>query len=151
VRFEINTVGLRKITIDWGKTRRARDQAAEIDPDDNIRRCLRRTGGGVGECPVGTVSCAISETDSECRATPYGANPCSAPSKETFNFEAQKESRQQLGGFASFLTARVSGDLLPSSPPAEKATEYRLQCDQVRNIEMTDCNSFRLGLLQHFI
>jgi hypothetical protein len=37
VRFEINTVGLRKITIDWGKTRRVRDQAAEIDPDDNIR------------------------------------------------------------------------------------------------------------------
>jgi hypothetical protein len=48
--------------------------------------------------------------------------PSTAPSQETFNFVAQKESRQQLGGFASFLTARVSGNLLPPSPPAEKAT-----------------------------
>jgi hypothetical protein len=54
-------------------------------------------------------------------ATSYGAIP--APSKETFNFEAQKESRQQLGGFASFLTARVSDDLPPSSPPAEQSTD----------------------------
>jgi hypothetical protein len=50
--------------------------------------------------------------------------PAPAPSKGTFNFvlQAQKESRQQLGGFASFLVARVSGNLLPPSPPAEKAT-----------------------------
>jgi len=45
-----------------------------------------------------------------------------APSKETFNFVAQKESRQQLGGFASFLTARCSGNLPPPSPPTKKAT-----------------------------
>jgi hypothetical protein len=61
-------------------------------------------------------------------ATSYGANPLLRHlAKETFNFVAQKESRQHLGGFASFLTARGSGDLLPSSPPAEQATSRQDQ------------------------
>jgi hypothetical protein len=70
VRFEINTVGLRKITIDWGKTRRVRDQAAEIDPDDNIRLLPSADWGRAPEGSGGSLSRPEPEMCDRLRAGP---------------------------------------------------------------------------------